>query len=152
LRVLGIDSSPFSMPTLYLRNAFFLSRKPGPLQQDYGSVGPWLISIARHCALDYRRSPQFQLTGQVSVDESWIAPVMIEGDLLAAERARALQEAFRSLTENQRRVIQLAYYEGLSQTEIAEHLHQPLGTVKGWTRAALQRLRSHVDHSLMAPA
>jgi hypothetical protein len=32
LRVLGIDSSPFSMPTLYLRNAFFLSRKPGPLQ------------------------------------------------------------------------------------------------------------------------
>jgi RNA polymerase sigma-70 factor (ECF subfamily) len=122
------------------------------LKTDYGSVGPWLLSIARHCALDYRRSPQFQLAGQVTVDEAWVAPVMIEDDLLTAERSRALEEAFLSLTENQRRVIRLAYYEGLSQAEIAEQLHQPLGTVKGWTRAALQRLRNQVDHSLMAPA
>ena len=48
----------------------------------------------------------------------------------------------------QRQVIELAYYEGLSQTEMAERLKQPLGTVKTWTRSALKILR---DELAMAP-
>jgi RNA polymerase sigma-70 factor (ECF subfamily) len=52
-----------------------------------------------------------------------------------------LENAFRTLTAQQRQVIELAYYEGLSQTAIAERLGQPLGTVKGWTRGALQKMR-----------
>jgi len=48
------------------------------------------------------------------------------------------------LTPNQKMVIELAYYEGLSQTEMAEYMQQPLGTVKTWVRAALKALREQL--------
>jgi RNA polymerase sigma-70 factor (ECF subfamily) len=54
------------------------------------------------------------------------------------------------LPANHRQVIELAYFEGLSQTEMAERMGQPLGTVKTWVRAALQTLRS--DLGAVAPA
>jgi len=119
------------------------------LSQNYASVGPWLVSIARNCALDYRKSPQSKVGSQGDFEDIWAAPVTIEGDIFSEQRARALGEAFRSLNEHQRKVIELAYYEGLSQSEIAERLKQPLGTVKSWTRTALQRLREEVDPSLL---
>ena len=56
----------------------------------------------------------------------------------------SLKSAFEKLTPNQRQVIDLAYYEGLSQTEMAERLKQPLGTVKTWTRSALKILRDEL--------
>jgi RNA polymerase sigma-70 factor (ECF subfamily) len=49
------------------------------------------------------------------------------------------------LNENHRRVIELAYYEGLSQAEMAEKLGQPLGTVKTWVRSALKKLRDELE-------
>ena len=54
------------------------------------------------------------------------------------------------LSDNQRQVIELAYFEGLSQTEMAERMGQPLGTVKTWVRAALKNLRD--DLQVVAPA
>jgi RNA polymerase sigma-70 factor (ECF subfamily) len=48
------------------------------------------------------------------------------------------------LTQNQQKVIELAYYEGLSQTEMAERLGQPLGTVKTWVRTALKHLKDEL--------
>ena len=53
------------------------------------------------------------------------------------------------LSENQKRVIQMSFYEGMSQAAIAERLHQPLGTVKGWARSALSRLRGKLDPHLL---
>jgi RNA polymerase sigma-70 factor (ECF subfamily) len=119
------------------------------LSEDYPSVGPWLVMIARHCALDYLKSSQAHLSAQVSIDDVEFPGVTIDNDILASDRARIIEGAFRNLSENQKRVIQLAFYEGLSQAAIAERLHQPLGTVKGWARSALSRLRGKLDPHLV---
>lgn len=119
------------------------------LSDDYNSVGPWLVTIARHCALDYLKSSQNHLSAQVAIEDAEFPPVTIENELLLSDRARLLEGAFRNLSENQKRVIQLSFYEGLSHAAIAERLHQPLGTVKGWARSALSRLRGKLDPQLV---
>jgi RNA polymerase sigma-70 factor, ECF subfamily len=118
------------------------------LSEEYPAVGPWLVMIARHCALDYLKSSQAHFA-QVSIDEVKPPVTTIDQDILASDRARLIEGAFRNLSENQKRVIQMAFYEGLSQTAIAERLHQPLGTVKGWARSALSRLKGKLDPHLV---
>ena len=63
---------------------------------------------------------------------------------MSLDRARRLKEAFEKLTPQQKTVIELAYFEGLSQTEMAERMQQPLGTVKTWVRSALKVLREQL--------
>jgi RNA polymerase sigma-70 factor (ECF subfamily) len=65
----------------------------------------------------------------------------LEADVLSQDRVRSVRGALERLNENQRHVIELAYFEGLSQTEMAERMGQPLGTVKTWVRTALKNLR-----------
>jgi RNA polymerase sigma-70 factor (ECF subfamily) len=67
-----------------------------------------------------------------------------------SDRARQLKAAFEKLNEKQRMVIELAYFEGLSQTEMAERMKQPLGTVKTWVRTALQILRNELEEAVPA--
>ena len=119
------------------------------LSDDYCAVGPWLTMIARHCALDYLKSSQARLSSQLTINDAEFPAVTMDEDVLSSDRARHIEKAFLSLSANQRRVIQLSFYEGLSQREIAEYLHQPLGTVKGWARTALSRLRGKLDRRLM---
>ena len=123
--------------------------RAGQLSDDYTSVGPWLVMIARHCALDYLKSSQAHLSAQVSIEDVDFPAITIDHEILNSDRARMMEAAFRNLSENQKRVIQLSFYEGLSHAAIAERLHQPLGTVKGWARAALSRLRGKLDPRLV---
>lgn len=74
----------------------------------------------------------------------------VESGLLNADRVRLLKRAFDKLTPNQREVIELAYWEGLSQTEMSERLKQPLGTVKTWVRTALRTLREELGEAVVA--
>ena len=60
------------------------------------------------------------------------------------QQMQAVKTALGGLTEQERKVLELAYYEGLSQSQIADRLRQPLGTVKTWTRMALMKLRREV--------
>lgn len=60
------------------------------------------------------------------------------------DSARTVKAAFEALNHNEKRVIELAYFDGLSQSEIADRLQEPLGTVKSWTRSALARLRTAI--------
>jgi len=115
------------------------------LSDDYNSVGPWLVTIARHCALDYLKSSQAHLSAQVAIEDAEFPPVTIDQEILSSDRSRLIEGAFMNLSENQKKVIQLSFYEGLSHSAIAERLHQPLGTVKGWARSALSRLRGKLD-------
>lgn len=112
--------------------------------QERGRLGPWLLTIARNRAIDYIRSVEGKVatnTLELTASENPSHFVHMEDDILNQDRARRLRAAFERLTTNQRTVIELAYFEGLSQLEMAAKLNQPLGTVKTWTRSALRALR-----------
>ena len=64
------------------------------------------------------------------------------------ERHALVQQAMSELTQQQRQVLELSYYQGQSQTEIARRLGVPLGTVKSWARRGLLKLRSHLQNQL----
>jgi RNA polymerase sigma-70 factor (ECF subfamily) len=74
----------------------------------------------------------------------------MERDILLSDAARRVKVAMDKLTPNQRQVIELAYFEGLSQSEMAERLGQPLGTVKTWVRSALKNLRDDLGTAVPA--
>ncbi|HUQ94329.1 MAG TPA: sigma-70 family RNA polymerase sigma factor [Bryobacteraceae bacterium] len=119
---------------------------------EKGTLGPWVLAVARNRAIDYLRSVDgriaqrtFEYDGGVEHPESF---GNLERDVINSDRARILKEAFTKLTPNQRVVIEMAYYEGLSQTEMADRMKQPLGTVKTWVRTALRILRNEVEEVL----
>ncbi len=74
----------------------------------------------------------------------------VEGNLHDAVRLSQIRSALAKLSEPQRRVIELAYFEGLSQSEMAARMQQPLGTVKTWMRSALKTLRETLNESVSA--
>ncbi len=111
-----------------------------------GSIGPWLLAVARNRAIDYLRSAGGRERNALEFDET-DHPVLycdMEKDLLRSDKARRVKSAVEKLAPNQRQVIELAYFEGLSQTEMAERMGQPLGTVKTWVRSALKNLRDEL--------
>jgi len=119
---------------------------------DKGALGPWLLAVARNRAIDYLRSAGARMSRALELDETE-NPAMFtdfEKQLLNADRIRRVKDAMERLSPNQRTVIELAYFEGLSQSEMAERMGQPLGTVKAWARAALKNLRDEFGAAVPA--
>src|SRR5437016_1610250 len=114
-----------------------------------GSVAGWLTTIARSRALDLvrARSRRDRLTATAAADRPGTSPAMGDfrpdpaGALDNDERRRQVRQALETLSAPQRQAIELAYFEGLSQSEIAERLQEPLGTVKTRVRLGMQKLR-----------
>jgi RNA polymerase sigma-70 factor (ECF subfamily) len=111
-----------------------------------GTVEGWVITLARSRALDHLRTHKrraLAATESRSVQPSCepSPPTTPEDCVLQGERARAVSAALAALPAEQRLVLELAYYHGLSQTEMAQRLTQPLGTIKTRVRAGLLRLR-----------
>jgi RNA polymerase sigma-70 factor (ECF subfamily) len=112
---------------------------------DASRGGPlaWLTTIARSRALDRLRANRQELTREEPLESAFqhAAADNVEGDAAAAELREIVQRALAELTPEQRQVLELAYYGGLSQSEIAAKLNQPLGTVKTRTRLGMIKLR-----------
>jgi len=111
---------------------------------ERGALGPWVLTVARNRAIDYMRSADGKMSaGALELDrlEHPGRFCDFEDRALSLDRARRLKDAFEKLTPHQKTVLELAYYEGLSQTEMAERMQQPLGTIKSWVRSALKVLR-----------
>jgi RNA polymerase sigma-70 factor, ECF subfamily len=118
-----------------------------------GSIGPWLLAVARNRAIDHLRSTAGRgERNSVEFAESDHPALYtdMEKDILASDKTRRVRAAMEKLTPNQKRVIELAYFEGLSQSEMAERMGQPLGTVKTWARAALKILRDELGLAVTA--
>lgn len=115
---------------------------------ERGAPGAWLLAIARSRSLDRLRSLRRRRDEQpadASVFDAFPAVGDPLADLDAKERAARVTAALGTLPHEQREVLELSYFEGLSQTEIAERLSLPLGTVKTRARLALRKLRDRLD-------
>lgn len=125
-------------------------RKADSFESERGSVAAWLTTITRSRALDavrartrrYRTADLAQAHaehGSVPAHGSWRPdPTLgVQHD----ERRRYISAALRELAEPQREAIELAYFSGLTQSEIALRLDQPLGTVKTRIRLGMEKLR-----------
>jgi RNA polymerase sigma-70 factor (ECF subfamily) len=111
-----------------------------------GPVAAWLLVMARTRAIDKVRARRARSGPQPAGDERVIETLPAAGPdaaavLVSAEQARHVQRALGELPLLQRLAIELAYYEGLTQREIAERLEEPLGTVKTRIRLGLLKLR-----------
>jgi RNA polymerase sigma-70 factor (ECF subfamily) len=118
-----------------------------------GSLGPWLLTIARNRAIDHIRSAGSRMQRNSQEFDAREHPslfVDMERDVFNTDHARMIRKAIAKLNENQQKVIELAYYEGLSQTEMAERMGQPLGTIKTWVRSALKVLRGELGQEVTA--
>ncbi len=114
---------------------------------ERGALGPWLLTVARNRAIDHIRSAEARMSRNTYELEERQHPSLFanaEQEIVTADEVRRIQSALTSLNKNQKRVIELAYFEGLSQTEMAEKLGEPLGTIKTWARSALKRLREEL--------
>lgn len=117
-------------------------QKAGDYDRARGSVRTWLLVRLRSRALDrWRRAGRIkvQTMEERTLDDVLPAPAEDPGQSLDFANVR---RALRELPEPQRQVLELAYFEGLSSTEVAERLDIPVGTVKSRTAAGLAKLRA----------
>ncbi|MBD1916069.1 MULTISPECIES: sigma-70 family RNA polymerase sigma factor [Cyanophyceae] len=108
-----------------------------------GSLRTFLAILTRSRAIDRLRSRQVARAAVERLQSIQTMPLAHTPDeaLVRTERAQDIQTALAELSESQQKILRLAYYEGLSQSTIAEQLDTPLGTVKTHSRRGLLRLR-----------
>ncbi len=144
LRILGDESDAEEVTQDVFAQAW---RRAAQYDESRGTVVAWLLVMARTRAIDRLRARKVRPEGRVHDDDGLtlqqlpaIAPDAAS-EMLAAERGQRVRHALEALPFLQRMAIELAYFEGLSQREIAERLEQPLGTVKTRMRLGLLKLR-----------
>ncbi len=121
-----------------------LWRSGARYDRDRGSVRSWVLGIVHNRAIDALRRRAVRDRGRVSdegIEERMVAPVRTDVEVARREEAREVRDALDQLPAEQSRVIQLAYFGGLTHVEIASMLDTPVGTVKGRMRLGLAKMR-----------
>ncbi len=130
-----------------------LARRASTYDPGRGSPSAWLSMQARSCAIDRYRADSRRRAREITLTEEMeneMAGSAESGPELSARRElhRAVHAALAGLSGPQRHVIEFAFYSGLSQSEIASALGEPLGTVKTRIRTAIRRLRAVLGPTL----
>jgi RNA polymerase sigma-70 factor, ECF subfamily len=126
-----------------------LWRNAGRYDEGRGPFVPWLFTLARNRALDTLRLKSERQRRRE--DQAEVMPTVVcaapqfERELDDRRRSERVRRLMASLNPQQKRAIELAYFEGLSHTEIAAELREPLGTVKSWIRNGLLRLKEGLE-------
>jgi RNA polymerase sigma-70 factor (ECF subfamily) len=132
----------------------FLSiwRSGARFDRTRGSVRSWLLGVVRNRAIDALRRAAGGAPRLDADDEATIAarpaPEQTEAEALRRETSREVRGALEALPADQSRVLELAYFGGFSQSEIAKMLEMPLGTVKGRMRLGLEKIRANLAEGL----
>src|SRR6266508_3919898 len=127
-----------------------LWREPERFIPNRGRLLPWLLGVAHHRSVDWLRrrnlERRHQSNGELPLPDSGETgdpALSFDG----AFRSEVVGRALASLPDPQRTALELAYLRGMTQSEIAAYLGEPLGTVKTRTRLALQKLRAILDRA-----
>lgn len=145
-----IARQPFLAEEIVQEAFLAVWRNPHGYEEGRGSVRTWLMGMVHHRAVDAVRREEAQRRRAEEVAGASIEEVedpaeqVIEEVDLPQER-RAVRAALGELPEEQRQVIELMYFGGLSQSTIAERLSLPLGTVKSRTLLGMRRLRTALE-------
>ena len=125
-----------------------LWREAQRFDSSRGSLPAWLMVIARNRAISRLRGRNRRALVETSEElPTGYAPWLdnVEQEAARAEMVGKVKAAMREMPREQRQVVELAYFEGMTQTEIAAHTGTPLGTVKTRMRTAIQSLRQLFD-------
>ena len=130
-------------------------QKASTFKANRGSPKGWLMSIAHHRVIDHVRSAKrarasMDRMAQEMVSLEKLYQVRTEDEALRSIERQEIAKALQSIPEAQRTVILMSYFQGYSQSEIAEILDQPLGTVKTRIRLGMQKLRSIFKNGAVA--
>ena len=112
-----------------------------------GQLSSWIITVAKNNAINHLRSVEGRQEGlninlsKIESTRSFSVQQDVDKDFYHRQQ---VQKGFLRLSKAQIRILKMAYYDGLSHTEIAAKLERPLGTVKSCIRAALQNLKGHL--------
>jgi len=144
LRILGDEGDAEEVAQDVFAQAW---HRAAQYDESRGTVAAWLLVMARTRAIDRLRARRVRPEGRTQADDGLTLQQLpatapdVASELMAAERGQRVRRALEELPFLQRAALELAYYEGLSQREIAERLEQPLGTVKTRMRLGLLKLR-----------
>lgn len=108
---------------------------------ESGRLRAWLMTIARNAAIDRARIKRVEVVPFESAPAAAARDGRPDEQVENFERDRVVRQALGALSDDQRTVIELAFFGGLTQTEIARIIDEPLGTVKSRVRLAMQKLR-----------
>ena len=120
-------------------------RSAASYRRTRGPGGPWLYTVARNAIVDRARTRRDLMGEPPDVASTEAGP---PEQAEAGWRAFVVHRAFGELPSSERAVLELAYWSGLSQSEVAEFLNIPLGTVKTRTRNGLARLADLLEEDL----
>ena len=112
--------------------------------QTRGSVRNWILGIVHNRAIDGLRRNSVHDRRRATlevVEERFEAPERTDVEVARREEARGVRGALETLPDEQRRTLELAYFGGFTHTQIAEMVHEPVGTVKGRMRLGLEKMR-----------
>lgn len=109
----------------------------------------WMTHIVRNHALDWLRRPQHEVViDDVEMEALWVDPAAgVYEQLSQHQESQVINECLRQIEAKNRQAIALAFWQGLSHTELAQHLQQPIGTVKAWVRRGLTVLKKCFEES-----
>jgi RNA polymerase sigma-70 factor, ECF subfamily len=127
---------------------------PQRFDETLGTLRTYLTLVARHRALDVIRSEQ-RRSGREERHARLLPPPprpSPEEEVADADTVSTVRAAVRSLPEDQRRVVELAYFDGLSYRDVARRIGIPEGTAKSRVRLALAKLEALLGHELLEPS
>ncbi len=125
--------------------------KAGSFNAERGQPKGWIMSVAHHKIVDLIRSRKRTIVNTDPADYETLdllpaAGASTEAQVEQTMERERIMRALATIPEPQREVIMLAYFEGFSQSEMAERLDQPLGTIKTRVRLAMQKLRTVLEN------
>jgi RNA polymerase sigma-70 factor (ECF subfamily) len=149
--VLRIAQHPASAEEIVQDVFLQLWRSAERFQIDRGPLEPWLFTMARNRALDFLRLKREKQRRREDSDSDIVPSAVVcpdpEGEIDRTRRAEKIRALMTSLPDAQRKAIELAFFEGLSHSEIAATTGEALGTVKSWIRTGLLRLRQSLGEA-----